>query len=312
MKISVITVTYNSEATITDTVESVLSQTYPEVEYLIIDGGSSDATLAKLKPYREQIDVLVSEPDRGMYDAMNKGIARASGDVVAILNSDDVYIDNEVLARVASAFAQDLGLHQITPAQDGVTAAPFGLGPSEGDRSSLHDATRLSSSKSGTGGDGGRTFLSASGNENQPEVVYGDLHYVSEDLRQVVRDWQSGRYQAGQFRRGWHPPHPSFFVKRSVYEALGAFNLDLRIAADYEFMLRVLEKHRKSVAYLPEVLVKMRTGGASNRSVGNILKANRECYQAWRMNGYSAWTAACAILRKPFSKLKQLRRKVPT
>lgn len=248
MKISVITVTYNSAATVVDTVESVLSQTHPEVEYLIVDGASTDATLAKLEPYRERLAGLLSEPDQGMYDAMNKGIAQAKGEVVAILNSDDVYADAEVLARVAACFEQ-----------------------------------------------------------SGADCVYGDLHYVTADLQKVVRNWVSGSYRPGQFRRGWHPPHPSFFVKRAVYQALGGFRTELRIAADYEFMLRALHAKACSVAYVPEVLVKMRTGGASNRSIHNIWKANRECYQAWLMNGYGVLTAGLAVGCKPFTKLKQVR-----
>lgn len=229
MKISVITICFNSAATIVDTVESVLGQTHPEVEYLLVDGASKDATLDKLAPYRERLAGLLSEPDQGIYDAMNKGLRLATGDVVAILNSDDLYAHPEVLSKVASVFAT-------------------------------------------TGAD----------------CVYGDLNYVSAtDLQQVVRNWRSGAYQRGQFRQGWHPAHPSFFVRRSVYEQLGLFNLNLRIAADFELMLRVLEKHGCPAAYLPEVLVKMRTGGASNRSWRNIWKANRECYQAWRINGYN-------------------------
>lgn len=250
MKISIITVAYNSAATLIDTVESVLSQNHDDLEYLIIDGGSTDDTLAKLAPYRDRIAQLVSEPDGGMYDAMNKGIARATGEVVAILNSDDVYADSGVLARVVGQFYA-----------------------------------------------------------SEIDCLYGDLHYVSEDLSRVMRDWQSGDYAPGQFRRGWHPPHPSFFVRRELYATVGSFRTELRIAADYEFMLRVLHKHQCPVRYLPEVLVKMRTGGASNRSIGNILKANWQCYQAWRMNGYGRWVAGSAVLRKPFSKLKQLRRR---
>ena len=276
MKLSIITVCYNSADTIVDTVESVLGQVGVELEYIVMDGGSTDATLEKLEPYRERIDVLVSEPDKGMYDAMNKGVARASGDVVAILNSDDVYADAEVLARVAAAFFR-------------VPVVSSSLVP---------DAVSA-------GDSGGRTFLSA-GCDESVDVVYGDLHYVSPDLKRVVRDWKSGDYEHGQFRRGWHPPHPSFFVRREVYKKLGNFKTELRIAADYEFMLRVLHKNQCSVSYLPEVLVKMRTGGASNRSALNVLKANFECYQAWRMNGFGALTAGPAVMRKPFSKLKQL------
>ena len=248
MKFSIITVTYNSAETIVDTVESVLSQTHPAIEYLIVDGASTDATLEQLEPYRDQLAGLLSEPDQGMYDAMNKGIAQATGDVIAILNSDDIYADPQVLARVAECFQQ-------------------------------------------TGAD----------------CVYGDLHYVSPDLQQVVRNWVSGEYRAGQFARGWHPPHPSFFVRREVYHQLGGFNLELRIAADYEFMLRVLQAQERTAAYLPEVFVKMRTGGASNRSIRNIWNANRECYRAWRINGYGPLPGAAAVIRKPFTKLKQLR-----
>jgi len=247
MKLSIITVSYNSAATIVDTVESVLAQTYAKVEYLVIDGASSDETLARLEPYRDRIDVLVSEPDGGTYDAMNKGLARASGEVAGILNSDDVYADSGVLERVISAFAGGV------------------------------------------------------------DCVYGDLQYVAqENPGRVVRDWRSGPYRTGAFRRGWHPPHPSFFVRRAIYEQLGGFRTELRIAADYEFMLRVMERAKRPAAYLPEVLVRMRTGGASNRSVANIWKANRECFRAWRMNGYGARIAAAAVGRKPLRKLRQL------
>jgi glycosyltransferase involved in cell wall biosynthesis len=248
MKISIITVAHNSEATLIDTVESVLAQTHDDLEYLIIDGGSTDGTLERLEPYRNRIDCLLSEPDEGMYDAMNKGIARATGDVVGILNSDDFYADDQVLAQVAAIFS-----------------------------------------------------------ESEADCIYGDLHYVdSADTTRVVRNWHSGEYRPGAFRRGWHPPHPAFFVRRSVYQKFGGFNTALRIAADYELMLRFLQKKKCTVAYLPEVLVKMRIGGASNRSLNNILKANLECYQAWRMNGRGVFKGALAVILKPFRKLKQL------
>jgi len=253
MKITVITVAYNSAATIADTAASVLAQEHAAVEYLVIDGGSTDATVAELEPFQAGIEAIVSEPDQGMYDAMNKGVQRASGEVIAILNSDDVYADAAVLARVAEVFAD--------PAVD---------------------------------------------------CVYGDLHYVAaDDLNQVVRDWRSGPYRPSLFARGWHPPHPAFFVRRAVYEAVGGFDLSLRIAADYEFMLRVLHKYRCRVAYLPAVLVKMRTGGASNQSLTNILQANRECYSAWRINGYGVLTGLFAILCKPLRKLRQFARRAP-
>ncbi len=252
MKISVITVSYNSAATVVDTIQSVLGQSYPEVEYLIIDGGSSDETLAKLQPYRDRIDCLVSEPDNGIYDAMNKGVARARGEIVGILNSDDFYADREVLATVAAAFED--------PSVD---------------------------------------------------CVYGDLDYVDAEVTdRVVRAWRSQPYEAGAFRRGWHPAHPSFFVRRSVYERYGDFATALPIAADYEFMLRVLERHQLRSVHLPKVLVKMRTGGASNASLKNIAKANLQCWKAWRQNGLG-WSPL-PVIRKPFSKLKQIRRGTPS
>jgi len=249
MKISVITACYNSEATIRETIKSVLSQTGADLEYLVVDGRSTDRTLEKLKPFRDRIDLVISEPDRGMYDAMNKGVARATGDIIAILNSDDIYADSTVLEAAVACFEK-----------------------------------------------------------NKTEVVYGDLHYVAQDdLEKTVRDWKSGDYRDGLFKSGWHPPHPSFFVRRSVYEEFGGFNLELRIAADFEFMLRVLYKHKCSVVYLPEVLVKMRMGGTSNRSIANIIKANCECYRAWRINGYGWATAVGATVLKPLRKCSQLR-----
>ncbi|WP_269527021.1 glycosyltransferase family 2 protein [Coraliomargarita parva] len=248
MKFTVITVTFNSAATIVDTVHSVLGQSHRPLEYIIVDGGSTDDTLEKLAPYRDQIASLVSEPDDGIYDAMNKGVARARGEVVGILNSDDFYADTRVLARVAEAFSD--------PAVD---------------------------------------------------CVYGDLDYVDAiDTDRVVRAWRSQSYVPGAFRRGWHPAHPSFFVRRSVYERFGCFDTKLRIAADYEFMLRVLKRHQLKSVHVPEVFVKMRTGGASNASLKNIAKANLQCWKAWRQNGLG-WSPL-PVIRKPFTKLKQLRR----
>jgi len=142
--------------------------------------------------------------------------------------------------------------------------------------------------------------------DNSVDCVYGDLDYVDADnTERVVRAWRSGEMTSGAFRRGWHPAHPTFFVRRSVYERVGSFNLDLKIAADYEFMLRVLEREQIKAVYLPSVLVKMRMGGASNASLKNIAKANLECWKAWRLNGLG-WSPL-PVIRKPLSKLKQLR-----
>ncbi len=109
MRISVITVCYNAAPTVADAAQSVLSQVSGgdnpfELEYIVVDGGSKDGTLAALEPFRERIATLISEPDRGLYDAMNKGIRAATGDVVAILNADDVYASPHVLSHVLTAF----------------------------------------------------------------------------------------------------------------------------------------------------------------------------------------------------------------
>lgn len=245
MKISIITVCFNSAKTIEDTIQSIFSQDYPNVEYIIIDGGSKDATLDIVKNYSDNISHLISEPDKGIYDAMNKGIALATGDVVGILNSDDVYFDSQVLSHIAKAF-------EVTNA----------------------------------------------------DAVYGDLVYVaSNNLHKVTRVWKSQPYTDGAFLKGWMPPHPTFYVKKSCYEQLGNYTLKLKSAADYELMLRFIHKHKLSVAYIPKTLVKMRVGGESNVSLKNRLRANKEDRMAWKMNGLKPHFYT--LFLKPLSKLKQ-------
>jgi len=245
MKVSIITVSYNSAKTIEDTIQSVFSQAYPNIEYIVIDGGSTDGTREIIKKYEGRIEKFISEKDGGIYDAMNKGIEVATGDIIGTLNSDDVYADERVIERVVSVMR-----------------------------------------------------------EKNSDVCWGDLVYVKADnLNKVVRNWKSSDYAEGKFKKGWHPPHPTFFVKKEVYKKFGLFNLDFKIAADYELMLRLLEKHKARGIYIPEVLVKMRIGGASNKSLRNIVRANIESYKAWRVNGLPIhWWH---VIRKPLSKLKQ-------
>ena len=124
---------------------------------------------------------------------------------------------------------------------------------------------------------------------------YGNLEYVRETRGgngsdspagfAVVRHWQSGAFKRDKFKWGWMPPHPTFFVRRSVYERFGLFRLDMGSAADYELMLRLLFRHRITAAYIPEVLVRMRAGGVSNASLANRLRANRMDRLAWAVNG---------------------------
>jgi glycosyltransferase involved in cell wall biosynthesis len=244
MKISVITPTYNSARTVEDTLKSVAMQEGVDVEHIIVDGLSSDETESIVKAY-PHVSRFDSEKDKGIYDAMNKGIARATGDIVGILNSDDVYVHPRVLAKVAELF--------MLPGVD---------------------------------------------------AVYADLEYVKpDDLSKVVRHWRSGKYKINKFFFGWMPPHPTFFVRKELYNRLGVFNLKLRSAADYELMLRFLLKNKVSPAYLPEVIVKMRTGGMSNASLKNRLRANKEDREAWRLNAIQP--LFFTLFLKPFRKIFQ-------
>lgn len=244
MKISVITAVFNNRDTVADALESILGQTHDDVELIVIDGGSTDGTLDVLQQYRDRLAVLVSESDRGIYDALNKGLRLASGEVVGFLHSDDLYADEHVLTRLTEAFS-DPGV----------------------------------------------------------EAVYSDLVYVRKDAPdRVVRYWKSGVFTLRKLRRGWMPPHPTLYVRREWYEHIGGFDTSYRIAADYDFMLRMLMRDEIRVAYIPEVLVKMRIGGASNRSLSNMLLKSSEDYRALRNNRVGGLPA---LLWKNISKLPQ-------
>jgi glycosyltransferase involved in cell wall biosynthesis len=140
------------------------------------------------------------------------------------------------------------------------------------------------------------------------DTLYADLVYVHpEQTQKVIRTWIAGKFQLNKFLFGWMPPHPTFFVHRRVYEKLGAFNINLRSAADYELMLRFLYKGNMTVSYLPQVIVKMRAGGMSNASLANRIKANREDREAWRVNQLQPHFYT--TLLKPLRKLIQFIRK---
>lgn len=246
MKISIITVVFNGEKTIADCIRSVSGQDFLNKEYIIIDGASKDGTMSVISRFSDQVQVIRSEPDKGIYDAMNKGIALATGDVIGILNADDVFADERVLSDVAEA-------------------------------------------------------LGRSGAQS----CYGDLVYVDDHRTggRVTRKWISGTFRSNSFLWGWMPPHPTLFVRREVYEQYGKFRLDLGSAADYEFMLRVLHKHQISTTYIRRVLVRMKTGGVSNTSVTNRLKANRNDRMAWTVNGLRPYFFSLWL--KPIRKIAQ-------
>ena len=248
MKISIITSVYNNKETISETIESVLSQTYDDLEYIIIDAASTDGTVDIIKQYQDKISTFVSEPDDGIFDGLNKGIALATGDVVGFLHSDDLYQHNKVIEMVAEAF------------------------------------------------------------KNYPvDSVFGDLTYVNnKDTSKVIRYWKSGDFSPKKLRRGWMPPHPTFFVKRHVYERSGVFDTSFKIAADYDIILRLLGKHNITTHYIPEVLVKMRVGGESNKSLRNLLQKSKEDLRAMKNNDTGN---LCSLFIKNITKLPQFLKK---
>ena len=238
MKITIITVCFNAANTINDTLKSVAKQKDVEIEHIVVDGGSKDQTLEIVKKYKS-VSVLVSEPDKGIYDAMNKGISLMTGDIVGTLNADDFYSSDLVLSEVEKAF----------------------LDPSI-------------------------------------KACYGDLVYVKQDdVNKNVRYWKSGVYEDKLFRSGWMPAHPTFFVRKSIYERFGKFSLDYKIAADFELLFRLIEQSKIKIKYIPKVLVKMRMGGTTNRNLSNVITQNQEIIKILK-DYYSDFSLVGFILRK--------------
>ena len=241
MKVSIITVSFNSAKTIADTIESVLSQDYPEIEYIVVDGGSTDDTVQIIEEYQDRISRWISEKDRGMYDAMNKGIALATGDVIGILNSDDVYMNKHIISEL-------MVLMQSKKAQ----------------------------------------------------VVFADLILVDQDNpNKVLRYYDSGHFHPNKFKYGWMPAHPTVFVKRALYDAVGPFATNYQIAADYEMLIRILAIQRARYAYLPKPVVRMRSGGASTAGLSRNWILNQEIIRACKENGIYS-NMAMLLLKLPF------------
>ncbi len=252
MKISVITVTYNCASVVNDCLYSVLNQSYSNVDHLVIDGASSDGTISILKAHSKHLEVLLSEADRGIFDAMNKGIKFAKGDVIGFLNSDDFYAHKNVLTKVAKVFTDDTSI----------------------------------------------------------DACFADLIYTDKiDTSHEMRYWQSNNFSPGAFSTGWSPPHPTFYVRRSVYERFGGFDLSYGLAADVELMMRFLELHKLRVKYIPDVWVKMRMGGASNSNWLNVLVQNQQILRALKNHklsfnpflffAHKLWSRCLQFVRKP-------------
>ncbi|WP_242928048.1 glycosyltransferase family 2 protein [Pontibacter vulgaris] len=244
MKVSIITIVYNNRETIADAIKSVLGQTYKNIEYIVVDGLSTDGTVDIIRSYGSRITKFVSEKDGGLYDAINKGIRMATGDVVGLLHSDDIFGSPDAIEHVVNAFQM-----------------------------------------------------------HATDSVYADLVYVDRAKPdKIIRNWKSGAYKRQNFIYGWMPPHPTFYVKKTVYDRLGLYNMSFKSAADYELMLRYLYKHTITTYYIPETLVRMRVGGKSNVTLKNRIRANKEDYKAWIINDLNPriYTRFLKPLRKIF------------
>jgi glycosyltransferase involved in cell wall biosynthesis len=244
LKISIITVCYNSAETISDTIASVASQEYSDREHIVVDGASRDGTVDIVKN-APSVTKYISEPDKGIYDAMNKGLALATGDVIGLLNADDFYADETVLSQVAEVF-------KVPSVQ----------------------------------------------------ACYADLIYVDQhDTSRVIRYWKSRDFKLGLFKQGWMPAHPTFFVRKAVYEKLGGFDLQFPRQADFELTMRFLEIHQIKSRYIPRIWVKMRMGGASNNSIKGVIKGNLEAYSACKKHQLSV--SPLFIVKKVLSRIPQ-------
>jgi glycosyltransferase len=235
---------WNNKDTIKDAIESVLSQTYKNIEYIVVDGKSSDGTVEIIKSYGDNISKFISEKDKGIYDGLNKGIDLATGDIVGILHSDDLYFDIDVISSVVKEFKNNQNL-------DG---------------------------------------------------IYGDLIYTSKNnTDKVIRYWTSENFNKDLLYKGWMPAHPTLFLKKNIYKKYGNFDLGFKIAADYDFMLRILNDNIK-VKYIPKVFYKMRIGGESNKSIKNILQKSKEDLKAIKKNNIGGIKT---IVYKNISKISQ-------
>ena len=251
MKVSIITVTFNSSSFISHCLDSVKNQTHNDIEHIVIDGASTDGTLSILKSKTNQLAELISETDNGIYEAMNKGLKIATGDIIGFLNSDDFYANNNVLKNVSELFREDSTL----------------------------------------------------------EACYSNLVYVDAlETSKIIRFWKSENFVPGMFSKGWCPPHPTFFVKSSVYRRHGNFDTNYKLASDAELMMRFMEVKMIKVKYEPKLWVKFRIGGVSNKSLKNIIIQNSEVIKALKNHGLQ-FNYIIIFFKKLIIKIKQFIRK---
>jgi glycosyltransferase involved in cell wall biosynthesis len=236
MKVSIITAVFNGENTIGGTLASIAEQDHPDIEHLIVDGASTDATLARIRAGDRRGATVLSEPDEGAYDAFNKGLRAATGDVIGYLNSGDTYLSCSTVSRIAGSFA-DPGV----------------------------------------------------------QAVFGDVLIVDARVpARVIRRFRSHRFTRNAMSYGLMPAHPTLFMRREVYLAVGEYNTSFRIAGDFELCLRAFARRDTPYRYLPEPLVRMPTGGLSNRGWRSKWQITREMMRACRANDVSTnWLKLC-------------------
>lgn len=225
MKISIITVALNSEKTIKDTLNSVIFQSYKSIEYIVIDGGSTDGTIDIINKYKSDIDIFISEPDAGIYDALNKGIKLATGEIIAVLHSDDLFYDEFVVSDMLN-----------------------------------------------------RMVVTGS------EICFSDLIIVDRTGEKILRYYMSHYYKKWLFRIGWLPPHPTCFIKKSLFNEFGLYSTRYKVAGDFDFLVRIFYGRELNWAYLDRITVKMRYGGASNSGWKSKKRNAQEISQVLRDN----------------------------
>jgi glycosyltransferase involved in cell wall biosynthesis len=247
MKVSIITAVYNGAASIAATLQSVACQDYPGIEHIVVDGASSDATLATIGLHDQRLARLISEPDRGVYDAFNKGLRAATGDVIAFLNCGDTYLDTSSVATLAGALAQ-----------------------------------------------------------NDADAAFADVSIVdSGEASREVRRYSSRRFRPSRMRMGLMPAHPTLFLRREIYQAVGEYDTQFRIAGDFELCLRVFARRATRYHYVEAPLVRMPRGGLSNSGWRSKLEITREMRRACAKNGI-ATNFATLCLRFPLKILEMV------
>ncbi|MFQ3578797.1 MAG: glycosyltransferase family 2 protein [Bacteroidales bacterium] len=243
MKVTIITAVYNNVQNIEQAIHSVQNQTYKNIEHIVIDGNSSDGTKELLEKHKSSFSFYISEPDNGIYDALNKGLKQATGDIIGFLHSDDLFANEQIIETIVDTFISH----------------------------SCHG-------------------------------VYGDLLYVNrENPDVVIRNWKSTPYNTSLLKKGWMPPHPTLFLRKQVYDENGLFDTSFKIAADYNFILKIFSNPKYSFIYIPTVFTRMRIGGKSS-TIKNLYKKSKEDYIALRSNRIGGFYT---LFVKNFSKIGQ-------